>query len=251
VTLEANNVLIEGVSCTQITAYSGLNNITIRRCRIFSDITIYHDDYGKASNWLIYNNIVNTIYLNSYYSITQPANIQILNNIIEGLVSNFSTNTLVVSHNDFLQRTASPNYNYAFSGVYYALIANNIFYEKAPGYAYNSGFTNNLSYGINVSTSFAYDSSNARLGNFTAVNPQFTYVAGIYFDYSYDYRLLPSSPGKFAATDGTDIGIYGGPYPFEVGASPAVPQILEMQIQNPVLPQDGKLKVRIKARSQQ
>jgi hypothetical protein len=79
------------------------------------------------------------------------------------------------------------------------------------------------------------------------------------FNYSYDYHLDTGSPGIAAGTDGTDIGIYGGLYPFPGGenvpwqtsAMPTLPQIYKMNVLNPTLPIDGTLQVKIEATSQQ
>jgi hypothetical protein len=75
------------------------------------------------------------------------------------------------------------------------------------------------------------------------------------FSYAYDFHLRADSPGKNAGTDGTDIGIYGGPFPWPDGGSapwqtspvPAVPQITSLDTLNVVVPVNGTLSVDVKA----
>ena len=67
-----------------------------------------------------------------------------------------------------------------------------------------------------------------------------------------DWHLLNSSPGHNAASDGTDIGIYGGtmPMPNWTGVSNLIPQMTLLNINNTSLPVNGNLNVRFKARKQ-
>ena len=54
-----------------------------------------------------------------------------------------------------------------------------------------------------------------------------------------------------------DVGIYGGQYPFPKSEEelytgmPAIPQIIEMNMLNSVIPLDGTLNVQVKARIQE
>lgn len=69
------------------------------------------------------------------------------------------------------------------------------------------------------------------------------------FNYSHDYHLQSSSPGKNAGTDGTDIGIYGGSFPWKTGSIPFNPHIQYKYIDGATDP-NGNLNVNIKVAAQ-
>ena len=69
------------------------------------------------------------------------------------------------------------------------------------------------------------------------------------FRYTFDYSLQPSSPGVNAGTDGTDIGIFGG-IGFSITGEPDdLPVVTRFDILNPMVPQNGSLRVRIEGRA--
>ncbi|MBL4585431.1 MAG: hypothetical protein JKX84_00010, partial [Flavobacteriales bacterium] len=58
------------------------------------------------------------------------------------------------------------------------------------------------------------------------------------------------SPGAGAGTDGTDVGIYGGSYPYKHGAVPFNPHVQINQIDNQTNGQ-GELPVNIRVAAQE
>ncbi|MBK9319414.1 MAG: hypothetical protein IPM91_11710 [Bacteroidetes bacterium] len=67
-----------------------------------------------------------------------------------------------------------------------------------------------------------------------------------YFNISYDYHLQSSSPAKNAATDGTDIGVYGGMNGFSTVLEPLMtPIIRQFTISNPSIAPGGTLNINI------
>lgn len=101
------------------------------------------------------------------------------------------------------------------------------------GYFENSGNTNNLLIGKNDGNPFP----NCDEGHPNYVLPQNT---NIFEDNSF-YKLADDFKG-YKGTDGTEVGIYGGPYPFS--AAPSNPQIKKFQVA-PKTTADGKLSVDI------
>jgi len=67
------------------------------------------------------------------------------------------------------------------------------------------------------------------------------------YSYNNDYHLNQGSPGKNAGTDGNDIGIYGGTYPY-TDIIP-IPKVIHVNVLNPKLPLNDTLHVRIKAKN--
>ena len=66
------------------------------------------------------------------------------------------------------------------------------------------------------------------------------------WDPNYDYHL--KNPANYIGTDGTQVGIYGGLFPWN--PVPSNPQILESKV-NTTTTNDGKLNFQIKAEAQQ
>jgi hypothetical protein len=138
------------------------------------------------------------------------------------------------------------------------IFTNNIWYNTNfnPANFPNCVFTNNITYNI-TSAAISMPSANNQI----QVNPLFvgTNIPTAAYGYNngfsnaggYNYRLQTSSPGHNAATDGTDLGIYGGGYPMNAtGVVPAIPQVSQMIINNAAVPQNGTLNVTFKARKQ-
>jgi len=215
-------------------------------------LAIYGSDVSNADNWLISNN-----YISSEISGTEYlTNCVISNNIISGSLASIKSNTVIISNNIIIGDS------YFFIGEVspaampeYLTVSNNIFYGKSTEGADNSTFNNNISF-MGSQTNFDYD-NNVSNNNIEATNPQFVNAPDFIFDYTDDFHLAAGSPGINAGTDGTDIGIYGGMYPWQEEVSPFmnspmpnIPQVIEMSILTPFVPIDSQLNVHIKAKKQ-
>jgi hypothetical protein len=89
---------------------------------------------------------------------------------------------------------------------------------------------------------------NTGTGNISNQDPKFvTGASSGNFVYTDDYHLQSSSPAKGAASDGTDIGPYGGNNPFVWGGVFSIPQITQTLITNPVINQSTPINTNIKA----
>jgi len=202
----------------------------------------------NCSGWLITNNLIN-----SYLSLYNNGSIIICNNIFKGGYSNNSgingsnASSVVISHNLFM------NFNY-FGTVYNASISDNIFickeeYTTGTQMAFNT-FTNNISYRDGATNDYDLPPmSNTGTGNLSNTNPLFIdgTLTGEYV-YTKDYHLQSNSPAKAAATDGTEIGPYGGSNPFVWGGAFTIPKIIMTNITNPVINQATPINVNIKAK---
>ena len=76
-----------------------------------------------------------------------------------------------------------------------------------------------------------------------------SYLVLINYSYSDDYHLISTCSGKNAATDSTDIGIYGGQFSWKDGAIPINPHI-QQNIVSATTDANGNLKVNIKVEAQ-
>ncbi|MDD5570156.1 MAG: hypothetical protein PHD97_03270 [Bacteroidales bacterium] len=113
------------------------------------------------------------------------------------------------------------------------IFQNNIFSFDPTGSWWNNTYTNNK---INISTDSIFVNRALCSG----------------FGYTQDFNIKTSSQGKNAATDGTDIGIYGGSsaYTFKIASVPFNPHISTKTIA-PMTNSSGKLGVDIKVNAQE
>jgi hypothetical protein len=237
----ASGTIIEGLRFTLSGGgYNGLKDIIIRRNRIY---TSWGTGY-PSSNLLVVNNIIH-----GNTSFHQATNVIFMNNICLSSIQ-YCGNTVIVSNNLFLLNNGG-----VFStGVSGATITNNIFYYSQTTGANYCNLSNNLGFGLSTTV---LNGTNTGSGNLNA-DPQFMFLYST-TDHSYNdqnkYVLKSTSLGKNAGTDGTDIGIYGGQYPWPASAipdfinciTPQVPVVEELIIQNSSVPANGNLNFSIKA----
>ncbi len=208
---------------------------------------------SSANNWLVYNNILRGAGLDG-----SCTNILIQNNIVTSTISGGNQSSVIIDHNVFQ--------NSGLSNIRFATITNNIF-VRTSGTTIDAGvtsntFNNNLSIlttiGPNAPTNSFLGGPNTGAGNFVGVDPLFESVADFNtFNYTNNYRLRATSTVRNAGTDGTDLGIYGGSYPFPSGGTPGsgydtsplppIPQITGANIQNSSLQPGAQLQVNIQA----
>jgi hypothetical protein len=239
--------IVNGI--TYINNWTNTNNITIRNCNVGYIQTGAGGSNYSGNNWNIYNNIIR-----DYIDLYSGSGHTIQNNIFtvpNTCIRNANFNSIVIRNNVF---TGCTNCN-AFLNVTYATINNNIFYGKSPQSASFSGFNNNITYNTN-NNNLPYGDNTPSQNNIVNQNPLFVSApARDNFNYSYDYHLQPGSPGEDAGTDGTDIGIYGGAYPWpdhldgtpDYSGQPYIPFIKSFNLINNVVKKNGYLKFNAQA----
>jgi hypothetical protein len=239
------NVKVIGIKASKI--YIKGDTVTIERCYGFIKME-------NSKQVTLVNNIITKLQMNG--SIKQTNAIK--NNIISETKSYYnSVDQLVFDHNIF---TGTEHY---FKN---ADIKNSIFYDVSPngyGSTHNTGtdYINCLAYCPSgcVDTFLTTNGNNAA-SCLNHTNPGFVSVSSATFDYNYDYHLSSTSAGHNYATDGTDIGIYGGIDPFPDGGSSGsgfqtsqeapIPQIYDYTIQNKTVSQSDTLHVNVKVQIQ-
>lgn len=221
---------------------TALSNFTLKRNYIIG--VIYLNSGISNNNVLIAENLIQ----NCGNCPTQLINVSGLvfqNNIIEspgfGLDLTGSINA-VINNNIFIGTNSAVN----TVGVDQCVFSNNIFYTVYPN-ATNSTFNNNLIFNT-VSDLLPYGSNNGT-GNYNGLDPLFVNVPNLLIDLTYDFQLQISSPGHNGGTDGTDIGPFGGITPLkDISGMPTIPQMMQMNITNPVIAPAGTLNVTFKAK---
>jgi hypothetical protein len=227
------------------------------------NLQIYNTDvisYLSLSNHISGNSVIrNNLFRNNYVIIGSgtPCDLVIANNIIYGYVDISATQSSVaILNNNFIGSTGQ----YAFNNLIDKTVANNIFYGRAPaaGTAANvrrSIFTNNIS----ISTSRdalppVGDGTNTGSGNIVGgvvgfVNVPFSNT----WSSAHDFTLAVGvSEAINAGSDGTDMGITGGPYAWTESnyslKTTSAPTI-ELLNTNTVINPGDNLPVRVKAKS--
>jgi hypothetical protein len=218
-------------------------NITIERC----------DGYQISAQ----NADVNSIFIrgcaferiiNFYYS-TNTA-IEISNTIFK--YTQYLTPNTLVNHCIIL----GDSYNTS-NGGNGTVFTNSIFYNTN----FNNGaftgcvFTNNLVYNVNIAPFTLPLAGCTGNNNQAAVDPLFVNATTgdpSWTDiFAYNWRLQSTSTGHNAASDGADLGVYGGTFAInQIGLLPTIPQVNEININNAAVPQNGTLNLNFKARKE-
>lgn len=258
--LNASGALLIGLDIGQINGVNAadpIENITVRRCRVAN----VNADRGRA--WKFINCILVTYISTQISPPRQVEELEVHNSIFtrSNCFSGFASNEkeVLVTNCLFMDATGTI----FASQAEHLTFTNNIFYGVSPFRADNEFCTwnNNVSF-LSSDDTFNTDPPNQGAGtNWEGTgNPEFVHVTpefqAVDFSYDFDLHLEPTSPYKNAGTDGTDVGIYGGLYPWPDGGDrpwitspmPAYPLIEEFDVQNANIPLDGTLRVRIKAR---
>lgn len=250
-----------------------LQNVLIDHCRL-STITVMGNSSGPTA---LFKNIIlrNTIISgaveigkrtgsNSYafFKITLDTLI-IENCIVEGffiLVGNspgnvFGLSTCTLRHNVFKQESSTsffrPNSSNTdpFSEL---VIYNNVFYETNPSGCNNCMYFNNCFW----SPTYGNDSLVSLSGNNNLLQTDPLFVNYVGGDFrlnptTYDFHLGTGSPCLTAGTGGTQIGIYGGNHPFNIGDGPDIPVVDLLEMLNTAVPPNSPFILKIEARNRE
>ena len=216
----ANKLKLEGLyipNGINFATSEKIDSVVILRC--FLGGVAYNGTYDPATNCdghLIYQNIINSI------DLTHSKNIRVFNNNINSMGS--------MQENAWIK-----NNKIGFvAGLTYCFFENNIISQQyAEGY---NTFRNNIFENTPPAGTNTYLNNYNNLP-FSTVFVNYTGWTNYYTD---NFHLV--SPGTYTGTDGTQVGIYGGLYPYKEGAVPSNPHIRAKSIG--LTPDvNGKLKV--------
>jgi hypothetical protein len=214
------------------------NNCTFNNCRI--------DEISISNSF----NVVKNCQLRKLDIIDTASGIIIANNIflpgstMSGIVNPVSE-PVIISNNIF--------YNITFNAINNWFLTNNIFMDALTGVCESCVIDNNL-------TSCSSCSLGALTGailtnNIGPIDSQFisapvnasSFTLPLNWE-SVNFDLIPGSLGESAGTDGTDIGLFGGPFPQNPLSNYGntlieLPIITQFNLNNPVIPQGGTLQI--------
>lgn len=202
------------------TSNDNISSYTVQRCYV-DDVRMGFYSASNSTNNLFLENIINTIDGHN----TQGS--LFANNLISR-VYNFSTGN-TFRNNLFFTNAGS---NLGIQNMNGCLFENNIFWHATGAYdssdnVNNCVFNNNLAAGT-----FGGGSTNVLSGNFASQGQSsiFSSAIGSTFSYSTDYQLSGTSIGKNGGSDGSDVGIYGGVFPYKDNTTPDNPRITSKNI---------------------
>lgn len=231
----ANNSTFEGLSLKggfSVVSNDDTHNVAISRCICTGLYLASHSTHCIISENVIKGAVSGNNAQDNLFS----------NNVIESYVSDFGVNNIF--RNNFFMISSYP---YSLSSIEGCYFQNNVFAYTPPSQDIESNvFENNLFLRVVMFPAGSINSNNiiSQTSASTFVNQ-----SGSTFNYSHDYHLKPDSPGKNAGKDGTDIGIYGGTYPWKEGSIPANPHFQSIKI-SPKTDNLGNLNVRVKVAAQ-
>lgn len=192
-----------------------VKNITIRKCK-------FNNDFKISSNTENIN-IIQCV-INNYLSLPGDKlikNLNISNCYIRTMSCSSISSSTISIRNSIIRGLYSFNY----------LISNSILYGSI-----GSGATSKNNIFIGVSST---GTNNSNDENWTGINEVGVWADTGYFELKY--------PKKYIGTDGTQVGIYGGEYPWNI--IPSTPRLLESDIDTKTSA-EGILKVSIKVEAQ-
>lgn len=259
------NVLVQNCQfqylVNDISTYSPIDGFEIRDCYLYGSIIGYSVLFRRsAANVIIRNNLI----LNPIGFQSTASSNEVTNNILyDGIQVNADGTNTTILNNYFIASTGGDG---AFVSEFKdCIVANNIFYGMTPSFLTGGNststnfqrnvFTNNLvfSTGDDVMPPAGGGVGNSGSGNITGTNPLFINVSlSNTWSSAYDFSLQVGSPALNTGSDGTDIGITGGSYPFPdtnlILKTTAAPVIQILNTTTVINPGDD-LPVRIKAKS--
>lgn len=237
----ADMFYIEGVECTSTFEFQNnhsVNNVIVKRCKINSHFLVHGSLTSPCTNLSLIGNV-----FGDYLDLSNATNVFASNNLFNYIVYNTTGNQFY--NNIFFNGVYSMWQHYVFTG-HNNTLKNNIFLYPY-GVTTGSGniFNNNLF--INATPNFG--TSATALNNYVGI-PQsdiFVNQTGYSFNYAHNYHLQNNS--TYLGVDGTEIGIYGGAFPYKEGAVPLNPHIQFKNIA-PTTDHNGNLHIQIQVEAQ-
>ncbi|MFM9986588.1 MAG: hypothetical protein ACKVOK_15210 [Flavobacteriales bacterium] len=255
-TTNSSSSVVKGLSLGVINNPSStvINDVVVSGCYIFAQNPFGFSSNGTTlNNWIFEGNVflsqsngislnglgANIIFRNNYLQIYAGSNIMV--NVPSGTV--FDHNLFVASDNTGFSSVISSGYSNIVITNNIVLVATTASSPVEAGCG-ACLWENNLTYGVTIPLSALPGS------NINDVNPDFANYIGVNGGYNYanDFHLDAGSVGENAATDGSDIGLYGGIFPFSsIGADSGTPQIVDFTIATSTAPSGGTITIHLNA----
>lgn len=237
----ADSIFIEGIELSGYLYFASnakVDYATISRCKL--NFIKYN---GTQTTPCEYNTIKECVITSDVY-LDNATMTSLSNNIIQGRILNGNSNS--IENNILLYSSGSTSY-YTLNNVDNSTISNNIFF-KPNTYVHNQCESNTFT--NNVFSQAISSGSNTFNSNYYSVDLTTLFVnqTGTAFDYTHDYHLV--NPATYIDTEGTQISIYGGVFPYKASSVPSNPHINFKNIST-TTDSNGLLNISIKVNAQQ
>jgi hypothetical protein len=217
----ADGMHFEGIDLngTLITTNNhAVDQVTFKYCRLSNLINIQGTLVTPCNNWLF----INCVFI-ADLTLTNAQYFAFYNSIFQGRI---------LSSSGHLFENNAMLYSYNSASVYVVHGNNNICSNNIFLMAFGRYITGNANQAFNNIFITTPELGNIPIysGNYypVAQGDIFVSQSGITFDYSHNYHL--KAPETYLGTDGTEVGIYGGAYPYKEGAVPSNPHIFRKNI---------------------
>jgi hypothetical protein len=237
----ADNFYLEGVNLKNnfyTATDADVDAFTLRRTRIDGNVVIQ----GTAVNCT--NITFIECVFNGSVSLQNTTNSAIFNSIFNSIIG--SSNANVFKNNLFLFYGAEHIFTTANNNE----ISNNIVLNSYGTY-FVSGNGNTFKNNLFISTSRYFGTAPTLINNYIGV-PQadiFVSQSGNVFDYTHDYHLQDPATYLGADDPATQVGIYGGAFPFKTASVPITPHISKQNISSST-DNSGQLQINITVNAQ-
>jgi len=218
----ADGLQLEGLEVNGViffTDNNAIDNVTISRCK-FYQLNINGNRTTPSNNTTIRESIsISTIGLSNSVGAT------FTNCIFQSSLSNGSN--AYISNNLFLLDGATTTE--VFQNMDNSTVRNSIFLKGNSGIQENCDAT---TFENNVFT-IAPTAGNSSFVNSYIVSDLSSFFvnrSGNVFDYTHDYTLSGDNATNYTGTDATQVGIYGGLFPFKTNLIPSNPHISAQSI---------------------
>lgn len=242
----ADQSYLEGVEITGQFSFpynNSVNNFTLKRCKIDGAVTFDGTLTTSPSTNLA---LIGNVFMGNV-SVTNITNGMFSNNLFSGALLNTQGN--YITNNNFLNGVYL-NYEYFVFSGHNNVFNNNIFLFTSNNGLAGSGSTGNTySKNLFVSPTPNFGGTPTTSGNYVNVAQNLIFVnqSGSTFNYAHDYHL--QTPTTYVGNDATQVGIYGGAFPYKAGGVPMNPHI-QMKNIAPTTDANGNLQIQIQVKAQ-
>lgn len=238
---ETNRLMMEGVRIGTLTLYDTNNYPTFQKCQ-FTKVSVA----GKSTS--VKGTVRNAMYINCKITESYAINNNTAKNHRAQFINCYINKPQGASlESKYLNCVIVP-YISGSTSLGNSLLVNCIFYYDGGQSSYkmaDTAMANNC-VAINLPSLFDNSQSNSdcTTSTFAEVFKDFT---GTYTD-AQTFELTDEAKAQFLGTDGTEVGMHGGVFPYT--STPSYPQITKMNVANKTTA-DGKLSVDIEVSAAQ
>jgi hypothetical protein len=239
----ADNFFIEGIEIGGNLIFSineSINQVVVKRCKINDQLKVNGNLSAPSTNiGVIGSVILGSVYLDNAQSVLISNSI--LGDRVLNSISNVFNNNIVL-------------YNYG--STYYTMngdnntVNNNIFVRDGSYANYLIGGNGNvIKNNIIVNAAPSFGTLPTVLNNYVGIAQSAIFVTqtGFTFNYLHDYHLQDTT--TYLGINGTQVGIYGGVFPYKENAIPSNPHI-ETKTIAPQTNTSGELNIQVLVKAQ-